>query len=220
MARRSPVVGRSRGTRWMAMGAAAAMVAIASAGTAFAETTPPTMTVTFESTGIGLLICGTYPSVNSLNIHVGYRVNLVNQTGGHVTLDIKPGGDHASLNDGDALLVKFKKGQHTVRMIPDCLVGLFGEARPLEVTVAADASLLPSTPPPTPTPGPTTGPPPSTPGGTAGDPTTAPSTPGAPPMTVFAGGEPGPQRPGTSRAGEPTPTETAEQISTPPSARP
>jgi hypothetical protein len=211
MARRSLVV-----ARWAAWGAAATMVVIASAGPASAEITPPTVTVNFESTGLGLLVCGTYPSVTSVNIHMGTRVNLVNQTDGHVSLDIQPGGDNASLNDGDALSVKFKKGQHTVRMIPDCLVGLFGEAEKLEVTVTGDiAPLGVGAPPPTPTPGPTTGPPPGTPDGTGGDPA---STPSGPPMTVFAGGEPGPQRPGTSHTGPPSPT--PEVIDTPAAAKP
>jgi hypothetical protein len=179
------------------------MLLIAGVGAAFAlpalEEASPTAKVTFTGSGLGVLICGSHPTPSGINIRSGTRVNLINNTGDQVSLEIAPGGDHATLADGDGLIVRFRNGQHTVRMIPQCLLGALGEAKPAVIVVTPDAPPPSTGPPQLGPPGPSASSRPPVPGKTTPGPDGSDGIPAPVTTPTSFGGDLVPARPGTVR---------------------
>jgi hypothetical protein len=103
------------------------------AATAYGAEGEPT--ITFSSSGTPPLVCGTRPSVSRLTVRTGTKIITANLTGVPATVDI---GRRKVLDlaPGMGALVKLKKGQHELRMIPGCAV--LTETDPAVVNVLAD----------------------------------------------------------------------------------
>jgi hypothetical protein len=100
---------------------------------AYAATAAPEFpTITFTSTGTAPIVCGTRPNVTNLLIRHGTRIIIANRTGVSTTIDV---GRRRVLEvpDGSGVRVRLSRGQHELRMIPDCVVA--GEAEMAVVNV-------------------------------------------------------------------------------------
>jgi hypothetical protein len=163
---------------------------------------PVAPTVTFTSTGVPPVSCGSQPNVTSLALPEGTAFLVENRIGESAWVRV---GDEAVLEvaDGAGALLTLAVGQHDVRMVPSCLVTGEGRAQKVVVTVspATAASGDPSAssaPGATPTPDVPSGEPTATgsepvasvPAGPIGTPAVVPAgtevvvDPGAPPATL------------------------------------
>lgn len=164
-------------------------------------------TVTFDGNGPEPVLCTSRPDRQAVTIEVGAALVLVNYTGTSAKIDLGQGAP-VTLADGEAVTVKLRTGEHSLRLTPECLL-TFDDPVTVDVVPAAmpagtgppitpGRSRSPSAPPPAPPGSPT----PDSPTPSAGlAPTTATESQ-APPMVGSATtGQAGPpataDRPGT-----------------------
>ena len=101
------------------LSAAPVLVAAPWAFAAMADAAPPT--ITFAATGTVPLACGSHPSVSSLQVKTGTAIVFANNTG--VTGTLTVGGVKVSdVDPGMGAVVRLRKGQHEVRLAPQCVV--------------------------------------------------------------------------------------------------
>jgi hypothetical protein len=115
-------------------------------------------TITYSPIGSIEAVCTSHPDVTSLTIEPGTPVFLVNRTG--VTAIADTGRRRSDrIEDGEAVTVRLTRGEHAVRMVPDCLIS--GQIATATIYVVRDAPTVgpgPSwtdPPPPAPTTAPT-----------------------------------------------------------------
>jgi hypothetical protein len=101
-----------------------------------AANAPEVPTISFTATGAPPVVCGTRPNVTNLVIKHGTRVIIANRTGVAATLDI---GRRRLLElpDGTGARVRLMRGQHDLRMIPQCAVVSDSEKAAVSVMTAS-----------------------------------------------------------------------------------
>ena len=104
---------------------------------AYAATSAPEVpTIRFTATGTVPLVCGSRPDVTTLVIKHGTRVIIANGTGVTATVDI--GRRRVlTLADGSGALVRLRRGQYDLQMIPNCVVVSETEKAVVNVLTAA-----------------------------------------------------------------------------------
>jgi hypothetical protein len=113
------------------------------AAPAYAETDPPAVPesgreVVFDGGGLGVLSCGSQPSVGRLAVPAESTVRFVNKLNQAATLRLD-GRDAARLARGGVRPVLFHRGPVRVELVPDCLANVNSKygAVSVEVTKAA-----------------------------------------------------------------------------------
>ncbi|MBB5870984.1 hypothetical protein F4553_004363 [Allocatelliglobosispora scoriae] len=143
--------------------------------------------VDFGGGGLGMLLCGSKPSVGTISVPAQAKVIFVNNLGQRASLQID-GEDGGPVGNGEAVEVQFHRGPVSVAMVPECLLNLTGDFKPVTVQVTPPKT-PPRTPPRTTSPRPTAGPAsPASGGGNTTSPKPNQSRPGT---TPAATAEPG-----------------------------
>jgi hypothetical protein len=109
---------------------------------AAAASTPARSTISFTGGVLAPMACSSTPDPATLTVPNNSRVVLANFTGAAATVDVGT-GKAVAVPDGSAVSVKFKKGEHQVRMVPDCPGTLQVEAAVVTVVKPADADAGP-----------------------------------------------------------------------------
>jgi hypothetical protein len=105
----------ARRRRWLFVLVVAACAVASAMGVAMASTD---WTITFwPAEGSG---CSSAPDVPMLTVPPDTKITLVNRTGLDAVLDIGDRNASPRLADGDGVWVTLGRGEHAVRMIPDC----------------------------------------------------------------------------------------------------
>ncbi len=132
---------RARARHAASVGAVLVLVAGASgayAGAILFRVAAELPTITFTASGPAPVLCASHPDIPSLTIRHGARIVLANFTGVDATVDT--GRQNAlAVEAGKAVSVRLKRGQHTLRMIPKCLV--VGEAQAAVVSVLSASEM-------------------------------------------------------------------------------
>jgi hypothetical protein len=137
--------------------AAVSALAIGPLAFAYAEAAPADgPMISFTVTGTPPQACRTEPNVTFLRVDAGAEIIIANQTSVPARA-IVGGRTVAQLAPGEGALMTLKRGQHRVRLVPECVMTTDTLAASVTVVAAAEASGAPAsaTPSPTPTPAPT-----------------------------------------------------------------
>lgn len=114
---------------------------LSSAAVAGPEATPQ---VEFGGGGLGLLLCGSKPNLETISVPAQSKVIFVNNLGQNAMLQID-GESGGGVGNGEAVEVQFHRGPVAVAMVPECLLNLTGDFKPVTVQVTAQRTATATT---------------------------------------------------------------------------